>query len=50
VQYEVYVDPGFWVPQVLVNRSLRNDLPTALTGLRERVTRPVPPIQPTPSQ
>jgi hypothetical protein len=37
VQYEVYVDPGFWVPQVLVNRSLRKDLPAALTGLRERV-------------
>jgi uncharacterized protein YndB with AHSA1/START domain len=39
VQYEAYVDPGFWVPQVLVNRSLRKDLPAALSGLRERVTR-----------
>jgi uncharacterized protein YndB with AHSA1/START domain len=36
VQYEVYVDPGFWIPQTLVNRSLRKDLPAALTGLRDR--------------
>jgi uncharacterized protein YndB with AHSA1/START domain len=36
VQYEVYVDPGFWIPQSMVNRSLRKDLPTALTGLRDR--------------
>jgi ribosome-associated toxin RatA of RatAB toxin-antitoxin module len=36
VQYEVYVDPGFWVPQVLVTRTLRKDLPTALAGLRAR--------------
>jgi Polyketide cyclase / dehydrase and lipid transport len=36
VLYEVYVDPGFWVPQVLVTRTLRKDLPTALAGLRER--------------
>ena len=39
VEYEVYLDPGFWVPQALVNRSLRKDLPAALTGLRERVER-----------
>lgn len=37
VQYEVYVDPGFSIPQFLVTRSLRKDLPTALTGLRDRV-------------
>ena len=37
VEYEVYVDPGFWIPQVLVSRSLRKDLPAALTGLRDRV-------------
>ena len=36
VQYEVYVDPGFWIPQTFVNRSLRKDLPAALNGLRER--------------
>jgi hypothetical protein len=33
----MYLDPGFWVPQVLVNRSLRKDQPAALAGLRERV-------------
>ena len=36
VEYEVYVDPGFWIPQTLVARSLRRDLPQALTGLRDR--------------
>jgi hypothetical protein len=50
VQYEVYVDTGFWVPQVLVNRSVRKDLPTALAGLRDRVTRAGPLAAPTPSQ
>jgi len=40
VEYEMYLDPGFWVPQSLVNRSLRKDLPAALSGLRERVERP----------
>ena len=37
VQYDVYLDPGFWIPQFLVHRSLRKDLPAALKGLRERV-------------
>jgi len=41
VEYEVYVDPGFWIPQVLVSRSLRKDLPAALSGLRERVEQSV---------
>ena len=36
VEYEVYLDPGFWIPHFLVTRSLRKDLPAALTGLRER--------------
>jgi uncharacterized protein YndB with AHSA1/START domain len=40
VEYEMYLDPGFWVPQVLVNRSLRKDLPAALAGVRERVEQP----------
>jgi hypothetical protein len=34
VEYEVYVDPGFWIPQALVWRSLRKDIPAVLTGLR----------------
>lgn len=36
VEYEVYLDPGFWIPHFLVTRSLRKDLPAALAGLRER--------------
>ncbi|HYL01396.1 MAG TPA: SRPBCC family protein [Steroidobacteraceae bacterium] len=40
VEYEMYLDPGFWVPQWLINRSLRISLPAALAGLRERVERP----------
>lgn len=37
VEYEVYVDPGFWVPQSLVVRTLRKDVPAVLNGLRKRV-------------
>jgi ribosome-associated toxin RatA of RatAB toxin-antitoxin module len=37
VEYEVYIDPGFWIPQALITRSLRKDLPAALAGLRDRV-------------
>lgn len=37
VAYEMYLEPGFWVPRSLVTRSLRQDLPAALSGLRERV-------------
>lgn len=40
VEYDMYVDPGFWIPQALVVRSLRRDLPAALTGLRDRVLNP----------
>lgn len=40
VEYEMYLDPGFWIPQWLVNRSLRKDVPAALAGLRERVEHP----------
>jgi ribosome-associated toxin RatA of RatAB toxin-antitoxin module len=34
VQYEVYLDPGFWIPQALVAHTLRKDIPAVLTGLR----------------
>jgi hypothetical protein len=37
VEYEVYLDPGFWIPQFLVARSLRKDVPAVLSGLRDRV-------------
>jgi uncharacterized protein YndB with AHSA1/START domain len=40
VEYEMYLDPGFWIPQSLINRSLRKDLPAALAGLRERIEHP----------
>lgn len=39
VEYEVYVDPGFWIPRFLVVRWLRRDLPAALAGLKERAER-----------
>ncbi|HEV2227570.1 MAG TPA: SRPBCC family protein [Steroidobacteraceae bacterium] len=39
VEYEMYLDPGFWIPQWLVTRTLRKDVPAALAGLRERVER-----------
>jgi hypothetical protein len=37
VRYELYLDPGFWVPQALVRYSLRKDLPAVLEALRTRV-------------
>jgi ribosome-associated toxin RatA of RatAB toxin-antitoxin module len=37
VQYRVYLDPGFFVPQWLVRRSLKGDLPAVLTSLRTKV-------------
>jgi coenzyme Q-binding protein COQ10 len=37
VEYDVYLDPGFWIPQFLVARMLRKDVPEVLSGLRERV-------------
>lgn len=39
VEYEMYLDPGFWIPQALVSRSLRKDLPAALLKLRDCVER-----------
>jgi hypothetical protein len=36
VEYELYVDPGFWIPRVLLRHSLRSELPAALTAVRER--------------
>ena len=34
VEYEVYIDPGFWIPQALLTHSLRKDIPAVLAGLR----------------
>lgn len=37
VVYSVYMDPGFLVPQWLVRRALRGELPDLLLALRNRV-------------
>lgn len=42
VEYQMVIDPGFWIPQALVTRSLRKDLPAALQGLRQRVQELTP--------
>jgi len=34
VEYRVSIKPGFWVPRVIVRRSLRKQLPAALVALR----------------
>ena len=39
VEYEVYVDPGFWIPQALIAHTVRRDTRAVLTGLREAVER-----------
>jgi hypothetical protein len=36
VQYELRVDPGFWVPSPIIRASLRHALPEALLALRKR--------------
>lgn len=36
VEYELYIDPGFWVPRVLLRHSLRSELPAVLSALRAR--------------
>jgi len=37
VRYEVYLDPSFFIPQWLVERSLMKDLPDMLDALRTKV-------------
>jgi len=37
VEYQVEINPGFWIPQAVVHRSLRKELPEALAALRIRV-------------
>jgi uncharacterized protein YndB with AHSA1/START domain len=36
VEYELYVDPGFWIPRMLLRKSLRSELPAALKAVRAR--------------
>jgi len=40
VEYELHVDPGFWIPRVLLRHSLQSELPAALTALRNRAEHP----------
>ncbi|HTT03221.1 MAG TPA: SRPBCC family protein [Steroidobacteraceae bacterium] len=37
VEYQMQINPGFWIPQAIVHRSLRKELPEALAALRIRV-------------
>jgi len=37
VVYDLFVDPGFWIPRVLLRHSLRSELPEAFKALRARV-------------
>ncbi len=39
VRYEVYLDPSFFIPQWLVERSLMTDLPDMLAALRTKVRK-----------
>lgn len=41
VVYDLYVDPGFWIPRVLLRHSLRSELPAAFIALRARVENTV---------
>lgn len=36
LEYELHVEPGFWIPRVLVRHSLRTELPAALAAVRAR--------------
>jgi uncharacterized membrane protein len=37
VRYSVYLDPGFFIPQLFVQRILKKDLPAVLEALRTEV-------------
>jgi carbon monoxide dehydrogenase subunit G len=36
LEYRLEVEPGFWIPRVLMRHSLRTELPAALAALRAR--------------
>jgi uncharacterized protein YndB with AHSA1/START domain len=36
LEYRLQVEPGFWIPRVLVRHSLRTELPAALAAVRTR--------------
>jgi ribosome-associated toxin RatA of RatAB toxin-antitoxin module len=39
VEYRVSIQPGFWAPHSMVQRSLKRQLPSALLALRARAAR-----------
>ena len=45
VSYSVFIDPGAVVPEFLVRRALRRDLPELMRALRDRVSE-TPPTDP----
>jgi Polyketide cyclase / dehydrase and lipid transport len=40
VTYASHVNGGFFMPQLLIKRQLRNDMPTALTALKNKAEGP----------
>jgi Polyketide cyclase / dehydrase and lipid transport len=40
VEYQLRVEPGFWIPRVLVRHSLKTELPAALAAVRTRAENP----------
>jgi len=34
VEYELHVEPGFWIPRILLRHSLRTELPAVLEAVR----------------
>ncbi len=40
LEYQFYVDLGFWLPRSLIQRSLRSDLPAAMKAVRARAEGP----------
>jgi hypothetical protein len=36
VEYELHVEPGFWIPKFLLRHSLRTELPAVLKAVRTR--------------
>ncbi|HUN26295.1 MAG TPA: SRPBCC family protein [Steroidobacteraceae bacterium] len=43
VEYEVFVDPGFWIPRPVIRHALRKELPAMLAALRNRVEQLIAP-------
>jgi uncharacterized protein YndB with AHSA1/START domain len=39
VEYQVEIDPGFWIPKAIVRHALRKELPAALQALRTRAEK-----------